>query len=656
MLDIHSFEFYPAANVLLDALSAAIKPDERISVSEWADRNRVMTTATSPDVGPYRTSRTPYLKEIMDCLSPHNKTQVITFVKGAQVGATECGLNWIGSVMDKYPAPMMYVVPTLDLARKVSKGRIQPMINACPALNGKVKDQAAREAGNSMEMKEFDGGHLLLSTSNSASALRSHPIRFLFLDEMSAFESDVEDEGDPVELAKARTVNFGRKKKIFQVSTPTIRGFDRIETEFNRSTQEYYHVPCPYCGAKFVITWSLIKWSKDEDGRHQPDTVHLECPACKEHIGEHLKTWMFDPANGAEWVASAEGEPNHRGFHLSSLYSPLGWNSWSDIVKRWLNARERSKIGDQAELKTFMNTQLGESWIELENQVSHTDLWKEREEYPAGVDVPMGGVFLTVGADIQKDRIEASVYAFGEQEECWAVEHNIYWGNPLDRDDVVWKKLDELIYQKKFRHESGKDLSVSVACVDSGAWANEVYQYVIDHKQKGVFAVKGVADEGKPFFKPSKNVTFGRNKLQVRLYLVGTFEAKRWITLRLLADKASRKIHFPVAEDYDEEFFKQLTSERMVTKYVNGYPKRKFIIATGIRNEALDTLVYALTAKKIYDPSISAIRSQLGIVDNMVVEAVETPIEKPSHMEAVQAQRRNKNQIGRPKKSWMTDW
>jgi phage terminase large subunit GpA-like protein len=365
---------------------------------------------------------------------------------------------------------------------------------------------------------------------------------------------------------------------------------------------------------------------------------------------------MLSKENGAEWVATAVGEPNHRGFHLSSLYSPLGWNSWADIVKRWLRASERSKVGDQAEMKVFVNTILGETFVEQENTLNYIDLWKEREDYPIAIDVPLGGLFLTVGADVQKDRIEASVYAWGEQEECWAVEHNIFWGDPTDRNNQVWKKLDELIYQKKFKHESGNPLSVSIACVDSGAFSDEIYHYVVEHKQRGVYAVKGIGEEGKPIVKPSKNVTYGRNKIPVRLFLIGTFEAKRMITLRLAANKTNKTIHYPIAEDYDEDFFKQLTSERMITKYVNGYPRRNFILGAGTRNEALDCFVYALAAKRISDPSIANIKIQLGIkdkVDPVIVDDV--PVEKPTHMESIQKIRRN-NQFGRKHKSWISDW
>jgi len=379
---------------------------------------------------------------------------------------------------------------------------------------------------------------------------------------------------------------------------------------------------------------------------------------CKGHIQEHFKTWFMDEDNGAEWIPTAVGEQDHRGFHISALYSPLGWHSWEEIVKTYLRAHERTKLSDFTEMKSFYNTKLGLSWDDVENQVSDVVLYKEREDYPKGIDIPMNGVFLTLGADIQQDRIEASIYAFGMNDECWAVEHLVLWGNPTNPDDHTWQKLDDLIFKKKWKHESGNMLGVSIAAVDSGNWSDTVYQYVVSRKGKNVFAIKGQGKEDHPIIKPSKNTTFGRRKIPVRLWHVGTFELKRMIYVKLQTLAEYKSIHYPKKDCYSGDFFKQLTSEVLMTKHIDGHQRRKFHLPIGRRNEALDCIVYAFAAKRIYEPNIQAIMDTLGIkfrFDEPYVDE-EKPVEQaPTFMEQKMTERRNQF-TQRPKRGWVSNW
>lgn len=647
-LSIDHFEFYSAADLISDAISTAIKPDEKLTVSEWADRNRMLTSDTSPEPGLWNTKRTPFLREIQDELSPHSPTITITFVKGSQVGGTECGLNWIGTTIDKYPCPMLMVTPSHSMLKKNSRTRIQPMLENTPCLSGKVKSKNSKEAGNSVDLKEFQGGLLALSTAGSASGLRSQPIKYLFLDEMSAYQADVDDEGDPVELAKARTNNFGRKKKIFQVSTPLVRGSCRIEREFEKSDKRYYNIPCIHCGHKFHIHWDLIKYKKDENNTLIIESVHLECPKCNGEIPEHKKTWFLAEENGAEWVPTAVGESLHKGYHLSSLYSPLGWNSWVEIIEKWLTATHEAKKGNFTALKTFKNTQLGETWEDPASKMNNALLWEQREEWPSTYDVPLGGLFLTIGCDVQGDRLEAAVYAWGEQEECWGITYKVFYGNTSDINDPCWTQLESLIYKDKFRHESGCVLGVSTACVDSGYLADVVYQFVLRNKQRGLYAIKGEGRENYPIVKRSKQNRHGRSKTLINLFHVGTFEAKRSLSLRTQATKENINLHYPISECFDEEFFNQLASEQMITTYVKGFAKRHFMLPAGHRNESLDTWVYSFAALRIGDPSFAVLKKQLGIKDTDGDE-LETEEIAPTYQEQLQAERRKAFQ--RPKQS-----
>ena len=218
------------------------------------------------EAGRWRTARTPYLKAIMDCLSPSSPVERVVFMKGAQVGGTECGNNWLGYVIHHTPGPMMYVLPTLDMAKRTSKQRIAPMIEEMPILKERVKNARSRDSGNTQLVKEFPNGVLIIAGANSATGLRSMPARFLFLDEVDAYDDDVDGEGSPINLAIKRTATFSRNRKILMVSTPNIAGSSKIETAYENSDQRQYQVPCTQCGHFQPIEWQQIRFDDNDPG------------------------------------------------------------------------------------------------------------------------------------------------------------------------------------------------------------------------------------------------------------------------------------------------------------------------------------------------------------------------------------------------------
>ena len=289
-----------------------LTPDASLQVSEWADRHRFLSPRASAEPGRYRTGRTPYMRAIMDALSPSNPCRRIVFMKAAQVGATEAGNNWIGYVIHHAPGPMLAVQPTVELAKRFSRQRIDPLIAESPALRGRVKPQRSRDAGNTMLSKEFPAGLLVITGANSAVGLRSMPARYLFLDEVDAYPPSAGEEGDPVALAEARTRTFAWRSKIFLASTPTIHGVSRIEREFEASDQRRFFVPCPHCGHEQALRFERLRWEKS-----RPETAHYACEACEEAIEERHKTAMM--AAGRWRAAAAPADPGTIGFHLSAL-------------------------------------------------------------------------------------------------------------------------------------------------------------------------------------------------------------------------------------------------------------------------------------------------------------------------------------------------
>ncbi|WP_349966913.1 phage terminase large subunit family protein [Wolbachia endosymbiont of Armadillidium arcangelii] len=242
-------------------------------------------------------------------------------MKGAQIGGTEAGNNWIGYIIDQTPGPMLVVQPTVEMGKRWSKGRFAPLIESTPCLKSKVKDPRSRDSGNTVQSKEFPGGIVVITGANSSVGLRSMPVKYLFLDEIDAYPGDSGGEGDPVLLSIARTNTFARRK-IFLVSTPTIHGISRIEKEFEATDKRYFFVPCPHCNYYQVLKWSQIKW---ED--KNPNTAHYICIECGKKIENHQKTEMLERG---EWRPTNRVKGEKKGFHLSS---PVGWYSWTQAVE-----------------------------------------------------------------------------------------------------------------------------------------------------------------------------------------------------------------------------------------------------------------------------------------------------------------------------------
>ena len=588
-----SIESFDAAIYIADQFYKGAEPDSYMSVSEWADAYRMLSSKSASEPGRWRTARTPYLKEIMDCLSPKSPIQKVVFMKGAQIGGTECGNNWIGYIMHKAPGPIMAVSPTVDMAKRNSRQRIDPLIEECTALKSVVSSPKAKDKGNTILSKDFQGGVLVMTGANSAVGLRSMPARYLFMDEIGGYPPDIDGEGDPILLAERRTATFSKRKKIFLVSTPTIKGLSNIEREFGMTDQRYYVVPCPYCHKFQRLVWENI--------RSTEEAVMYECEHCHTLIAEHYKTQML--ANGF-WQPSAPGDGISAGFHLSSLYSPVGWLSWKECVDIYEKAKKNPTL-----MQGFQNTILGETYEAESDAPEWQRLYEQREDYKVGT-IPFGGLFLTAGVDIQKDRIECEVVAWGRQKQSWSVEYFVLDGDTAKPE--VWKKLQNVLF-KDYPHESSITLPIHVMCIDSGYATQDVYSFVKDYSQAvwggsgarasqphTVVAIKGQSRDTAMILSTSKADT---KKKGLKVWNVSgpviKTELYRWLRMQRTGENASQfgRCHFP---QYAEEYFKQLTAERQVVRITNGYPKPVWEKDPTRRNEALDCRVYARAAAAIY--------------------------------------------------------
>ncbi len=426
-----SAEAFAGADDIARAWRDGLTPDPLLSVSEWSERHRMLAARASAEPGRYRIARTPYMRAIMDALSPADPCRRVVFMKAAQVGATEGANNFIGFVIHQAPGPMLAVQPTVELAKRNSRQRIDPLIEESAALRGLVRPAHSRDAGNTMLSKEFAGGILIMTGANSAVGLRSIPARYILLDEVDAYPASADEEGDPVTLAEARSLTFAHRRKVLLISTPTVKGFSRIEREYEASDQRRYFVPCPHCGHRQWLAFERLRWDKGK-----PETAAYHCASCDEAIAEHHKTAMLA---AGEWRATAEAtDPTTIGFHLSALYSPVGWLSWEAIARAWVAAQgsdgatgSATGSSDLERVRAFKNTILGETWVESGEAPDWQRLYDRRERWLPGT-VPAGGLFLTAGADVQKDRIEVDVWVWGRGLESWLIDHVVIEGGPSE--------------------------------------------------------------------------------------------------------------------------------------------------------------------------------------------------------------------------------
>jgi len=569
-----------------------LRPDEDLGVGQWSNKHRVLSQKGAAEPGPYRIERTPYLAEIAECLSPRSPIQRVVFMKSAQVGASELGFNWIGFIMHASPGPSMMVQPTTELAEKVSKQRISSMIEETSILRELIGPEKSRTSGQTVLLKEFPGGVLSIVGANSPVGLRSMPVRFLFCDEVDAYPHDVGGEGDPVALAEKRTTTFARRK-VFLNSTPTVKDTSRIEIEFNNSDQRRYFVPCPHCGAMQWLKFKQLTWVNDD-----PSTVLYKCEHCQEFIAERFKTEML--AQGA-WQPTAQSDGKTAGFHISALYSPVGWKSWAEIVDEFLKSK-----GDAPKLKTFVNTILGETWEEeYAAKIGAGALQERAEEYPMGY-APAGVLIIVGGLDVQDNRVAISRYGYGKDEESWLISHQEIFGDVsrlADPNSEIHKQVLDVL-STPVPHEIAEPMPMSIAGLDSGGhFTHEVYQFTRMYKHKRFLAVKGSSLKGKPAIgKPSKvDVNWKGQTLKsgAEVHMVGTDTIKAVIYGRLKHNEPGPGyIHFP--SDAAPDFYQQLTSEKQVTRYVKGFPVREWTKKAGDRNEALDCAVYAYAVLQNY--------------------------------------------------------
>lgn len=601
---MNSQNAYRLNKVFSDALKGLVPPDD-LTVTEWAEARRRLSSESAAEPGPWRTERTPYLREPMNAFTDP-KVRHIVMVAASQVGKSEFLNNCIGYIIDEDPGSILFIHPTGIDAKEYSKLRIAPMIRDCPTLRKKVSSPKSRDSNNTILQKTYPGGILTMCGSTEAHALASKPIRYVFGDERDRWATSAGNEGDPWDLAMARQTTFYNAKAV-EVSTPTIKNASNIEAAYATGTMERWKSRCPHCGEYHEIRWADIRFEYEENiiaGRktYKVTKVWYVCPGCG-CISSELEMKRAP----ARWEAENPDayEQGTRSFWLNAFVSQ--WATWSSIILKFLNAQ-----GNTKKMQVVYNTCFGEVWEDRGNLEDEDSLMARREEYTA--ELPEGALVVTSGVDTQDDRFEYEIVGHGHFGETWGIEKGIIMGRPDDPE--TWSKLDEVVFDRVLRFEDGLGLRVSASFVDEGGhFTMEVRQQCQARLAKKVFCIKGMPGPDRPYVPPPKQQKITIAQQYIGLcwqYQLGVDSGKQIIQDNLrVRTPGAKYCHFPRRDDYGAAYFAGLLSERLEYDATKKQPWIWKKIPGHERNEALDCRNYALAAFKAIPTNLDEIDRKL---------------------------------------------
>jgi len=563
----------------------------RLTVSQWADGNRFIARGTGPEPGRWRTDRLPLLRQVMDAV---NDAAVHTVVLkcSSQAAKTEVLINVAAFFVDQDPAPQMFVLPTLELADSFSTKRIDPTIDATPALAAKLGSHKSRDASTTIREKSYPGGDIVFAGANSPASLASRPRRIVIFDEIDKYKANIGHDGDPIRQGLQRAQNFWNRRALL-ASTPTLTKLSAIDDWFQRSDQRHHYVPCKDCGEYQPLEWETV-----EDGAKQPrvvwtkgkpDTAHYICRHCG-------STWdqrdLMRAVRHGQWRAHA-GFKGIAGFHWWSAYTP--WVTLAQLAAEWEDAE-----GKPEKEQTFVNLKLGLSYDPSKTTATTAEMLMERREDYGRVDggykLPPEVLAVTAFVDVQADRFEVQYVGWGIADEKWSLDYVVLPGDTTNPQ--AWSALDEAALGRTFAHPlSAEPLRLEAIGVDAGYMQQLAMAFVTERRAafRPFYAVKGVDGFGRPLWRESE----AKFKLGARLYISGVDEGKTRLYQELAAapPRSPRaRVHFP--RHYELDYFRQLISEVIKVEYKAGRPFPKWHLPAGKRNEALDTFVGAIAVRQ----------------------------------------------------------
>lgn len=605
--ELGNFDILALAQPMAEGLAAFAVP-EPISLDQWA-REHFYLSAESSYVE-QKWTPWPFQRAIMACMS-NDDIREVDLMKSARVGYTKMLLADIGFTAHHRRRNQIIWQPTDDDATEFVKTELEPMLRDVSVMQTVFPSYLSRHKDNTLQAKKFLGSIAHIKGGKAAKNYRRVSADTARLDELDAFDGDIEKEGDPVTLA-AKRIEGATFPKLICGSTPKLKGFSLIEARAMLADKQFrYAIPCPGCGEYHPLTWGGkdeahgLKWRKNEDGTPDPDTARHLCPHCGVLIeqGEYLRTWeqgRYQADDGTTIdhdgiFRSAAGEeiqpPAHVAFvDVWTAYSPAA--SWATIVREFIAAHEKAQEGDPSKLKAFWNTTLGRTW---EGDIEKTDADEliHRAEPFALRLIPRGCLLLLAGIDTQDNRLEVQVWGYGRGSEMWTIDHQVFFGNPSE--DQVWLDLEEFLFETEYRHASGQTIKIHASAIDTGGHHTQaVYDFAYTHRNRKVFAVKGRSGAEKHIKDGAGQVDLDyrgrRKKRGVILWQVGTNHAKDLIHARLEITRIGPG-YMHMSNELSQEWFRQLVGEARATKRtVTGSMSRWTPLRK--RVEALDCTVY----------------------------------------------------------------
>jgi phage terminase large subunit GpA-like protein len=577
---------------LLSNIRNHFKPKANLSGSEWANKYFQLSPEDSEEKGQYSTDRFPLQGFILDqCCDDANSE--INIMGPAQWGKSTIIKIILSRMIHQDPTPAMMVNPTLEIAESFSKDRFTPMIRDVKVLSKLVSDAKGKTSENTIRRKQFPGGQLTFAGSNSAPSLAGKPIGLVLQDDIDRFAETAGTEGDPDKLSTIRLTTFSNSTCI-RNSTPTVKGASRIYAAWKRGNQIDFELPCPHCGEYDVWEYEGLKYDIDKHGNLDKKSVRYICKHCNEPIYEKHKMKALKKFKAV--IRRPHAPEGVVSIYVHPLYTPF--KTWVSIIDDYLECK-----GDNEKYQVFWNTVLGRVWQTPGEAPDWEKIYSRREQYEFN-RIPEKASIVLAGADVQKDRIELEIRAYGPKMENWGIDKRVLHGETLL--DGVWSQLDEIM-QEEFPYVKGGKGKIFRLAIDSGFLPSKVYNFS-RRWGKRVMIVKGSSSKLATMVRgPSlieKDSEGNKLKNSVYLYMVGTDLIKTEIynILREPRPKPDQEIpfgfmHFP---DYPEAYFQQITAETIVkTKMRNGRVRFQWANRPGVRNEDLDINVYIRAAAEL---------------------------------------------------------
>jgi phage terminase large subunit GpA-like protein len=589
--------------IALDAVSRGVEPDPDLPMDEWADLHMIVPKSTgAAEPGPYRTARTPHARQVMRCLSSAHPCKRVAVKGASQMLKTQVALNFLGERVHQRPKNFLWLVPTGKLHKR-AVARIDKVVSVVDVLRERFAKPASRQAKNNNDIKEFPGGALYIATAGAAANLSELSATYVVYDEIDRSDENVGGEGDPKELAETRQTSHEKDRKAYYPSSPTIEGESPIQEIFDQGTQHVALAECLGCGLaqplEFFKEDGTPRLMRSEDGKR----ALYPCCECGYTHEEGDKPRMF--ARGL-WSDGVVGDGETESFEISAMFLPYGWLPWIGLLKQYEKAKAKLEEGDETLMIAFYNTRLAKCWARSKETTRYDSLMKRADEYAMGT-VPSRVSILTAAIDTQAYRLELLVMGWGPGMEGWVVDYQVIHGSPSDED--TWRRANAML-ATRYRHESGAQINVTAAFVDSGgSHTQDVYNFTGPLRRRKIYAVKGHSRPNRPILsaKPTFVDINHRGRVEQRgaeLWFVGPDTAKDYLQARWSRAAGAGAIHFAggVGPEDDrqgalpESFYKGLTAEYRTVGYKRGRRTSWWEQKKGEPNEPLDLMVYNLGA------------------------------------------------------------